>query len=65
MYELFLISRGNGIGSDNRVRTSRTNKRGEVDTLIVLAAAGMWMTVLFVIGLAVTTAAMNELQELV
>ena len=31
----------------------------------MLAAAGMWMTVLSVIGIAVTTAAMNELQELV
>ena len=40
-------------------------RRREVDALIVLAAAGVWMTVLSVVGFAVITEAMNELQELV
>ena len=40
------------------------NIRGEVEALIVLAAAGTWVITLAVIGLAASTETMNVLQEI-
>jgi len=43
----------------------RKRKRGKgVSTLIVLAAAGIWMTLLAIIGLAVIAETMNILHEM-
>ena len=42
----------------------RERKRKGVSTLIVLAAAGIWMTLLAIIGLAVIAETMNILHEM-
>ena len=42
----------------------REKRREEVEALIVLAAAGMWVITLVLIGLAAITEALNALHEL-
>ena len=48
----------------NETELRERKRRKGVGTLIVLAAAGMWMTLLAIIGLAVIAETMNILHEM-
>ena len=64
----FCMSLPDSMGQWSQIKKNETElrerKRKGVGTLIVLAAAGIWMTLLAIIGLAVIAETMNILHEM-